>query len=38
VQMLKTEMHAGRKARLEKLGFGDAEAAELSGLHTRNFM
>jgi hypothetical protein len=38
VQTLKAEMHAGRKARLEKLGFGDAEAAELSGLHTRNFM
>ncbi len=38
VQMLKTEMHAGRKGRLEKLGFGDAEAAELAGLHTRNFM
>jgi TusA-related sulfurtransferase len=37
-QMLKTEMHAGRKARLEKLGFSDAEADELSGLHTRNFM
>jgi TusA-related sulfurtransferase len=38
VQMLKTEMHAGRKSRLERLGFGDAEADELSGLHTRNFM
>jgi hypothetical protein len=38
VQMLKTEMHAGRKARLEKLGFGEAEAADLSALHTRNFM
>jgi hypothetical protein len=38
VEMLKHEMHAGRKARLEKLGFGEAEAAELSGLHTRNFM
>jgi hypothetical protein len=38
VQMLKTEMHAGRKSKLERLGFGDAEADELSGLHTRNFM
>jgi hypothetical protein len=37
-QTLKDEMHAGRKARLEKLGFSDAEAAELSALHTRNFM
>jgi len=37
-QTLKDEMRAGRKARLEKLGFGDAEAAELSALHTRNFM
>ncbi|MCI0660079.1 MAG: ferritin-like domain-containing protein [Acidobacteria bacterium] len=38
VQMLKNEMHAGRKARLEKLGFDEAVAEELSGLHTRNFM
>src|SRR5262245_16032672 len=38
VQTLKNEMHAGRKARLEKLGFNETEAAELSGLHTRNFM
>jgi hypothetical protein len=37
-QTLKDEMHAGRKARLEKLGFSDAEATELSALHTRNFM
>jgi hypothetical protein len=37
-QTLKDEMRAGRMARLEKLGFGDAEAAELSALHTRNFM
>jgi TusA-related sulfurtransferase len=37
-QTLKDEMRAGRKARLEKLGFSDAEAAELSALHTRNFM
>ncbi len=38
VQTLKDEMRAGRKARLEKLGFSDAQAAELSALHTRNFM
>ncbi len=37
-QTLKEEMHAGRQARLEKLGFSGAEAAELSVLHTRNFM
>jgi len=37
-QTLKDEMRAGRKARMEKLGFSDAEAAELSALHTRNFM
>ena len=37
-QTLKDEMRAGRKSRLEKLGFSDAEAAELSALHTRNFM
>lgn len=38
VQTLKQEMHSGRKARLEKLGFSGAEAGELSALHTRNFM
>src|SRR5262249_4771163 len=37
-QTLKDEMRAGRKARLEKLGFSEAEAADLSALHTRNFM
>jgi TusA-related sulfurtransferase len=37
-QTLKDEMRAGREARLEKLGFSGAEAAELSALHTRNFM
>src|SRR5215471_6587645 len=37
-QTLKDEMRAGRESRLEKLGFSDAEAAELSALHTRNFM
>jgi hypothetical protein len=38
VQALKAEMHAGRRARLVKLGFSAAEAEELSALHTRNFM
>ncbi len=38
VQALQTEMHAGRKARLTKLGFSPTEADELSALHTRNFM
>jgi TusA-related sulfurtransferase len=38
VQELTEHMHAGRRARLEKLGFSGAEAAELSALHTRNFM
>ena len=38
VQTLKTEMHNGRAARLQKLGFTSAEANELSSLHTRNFM
>jgi TusA-related sulfurtransferase len=37
-QTLKDEMRDGRKARLERLGFSDAEAVELSALHTRNFM
>src|SRR5262249_12855889 len=37
-QTLKDEMRAGREARMEKLGFSEAEAAELSALHTRNFM
>jgi hypothetical protein len=37
-QTLKDEMRAGRKARLEKLGFSPPQAAELSALHTRNFM
>ncbi len=38
VQSLKEEMHAARQARLLKLGFAEAEADALSGLHTRNFM
>ena len=38
VQQLMRDMAEGRQARLEKLGFGAAEAAQLSSLHTRNFM
>ena len=38
VQQLMRDMAEGRQARLEKLGFGAAEAAPLSSLHTRNFM
>jgi hypothetical protein len=32
------EMRLGRTRRLIRLGYGDAEAEELSSLHTRNFM
>ena len=35
---LMQEMDQGRRKRLARLGFSDAEAAELSSLHTRNFM
>jgi hypothetical protein len=38
VLALKDEMDAGRQRRLRRLGFGEREAGELSGLHTRNFM
>jgi hypothetical protein len=38
VQTLQTDMDAGRRRRLEGLGFGEGEAADLSALHTRNFM
>lgn len=38
VAELQAQMDAGRRQRLERLGFGEGEAAELSGLHTRNFM
>ena len=31
-------MDEGRRRRLVRLGFTDDEAAELSALHTRNFM
>jgi hypothetical protein len=32
------DMDEGRKGRLLRLGYSEAEAAELSSLHTRNFM
>jgi hypothetical protein len=38
VRSLQAEMDEGRRRRLVRLGFADAEAAELSALHTRNFM
>ena len=38
VLRLQAEMNEGRQRRLKKLGFGEAEAAALSALHTRNFM
>ena len=38
VQALQVEMDTGRRRRLVRLGFSDAEAAELSMLHTANFM
>lgn len=38
VQALRAEMDEGRTRRLTRLGFPADEAAELSALHTRNFM
>ncbi|MFV2176781.1 hypothetical protein ACFHW2_22705 [Actinomadura sp. LOL_016] len=38
VRRLRAEMDEGRRHRLERLGFPPDEAAELSALHTRNFM
>jgi TusA-related sulfurtransferase len=38
VMQLTHDMDEGRRKRLRRLGFSEAEAAELSGLHTRNFM
>ncbi len=38
VQQLQADMDQGRRRRLVRLGFSDDEAAELSVLHTRNFM
>jgi hypothetical protein len=38
VETLQAEMDDGRRGRLARLGFDEHEAAELSALHTRNFM
>lgn len=38
VRTLQAEMDTGRQRRLVRLGFAGAEAAELSALHTNNFM
>jgi hypothetical protein len=38
VQKLQTEMDEGRQHRLVRLGFPADEAADISALHTRNFM
>lgn len=38
VQKLLRDMEEGRRYRVERLGFSKAEAAEISSLHTRNFM
>jgi hypothetical protein len=38
VQALVAQMDEGRRRRLARLGFSTDEAAELSALHTRNFM
>lgn len=38
VRQLERRMDEGRRRRLERLGFPADEAAELSALHTRNFM
>ena len=38
VSALVEEMHAGRRKRLQMLGFSEADSEEMSALHTRNFM
>ena len=38
VHSLLGDMDTGRRSNLERLGFSPAEAADLSSLHTRNFM
>jgi hypothetical protein len=38
VQALQADMNDGRRRRLIRLGFTEAEATELSALHTKNFM
>lgn len=35
---LQNDMDAGRRRRLERLGFAPREAEALSAFHTRNFM
>jgi hypothetical protein len=38
IQALQQDMDQGRRRRLVQLGFPSDEAAEISSLHTRNFM
>jgi hypothetical protein len=38
VQKLEADMDSGRRKRLARLGFSEKQAAELSELHTKNFM
>ena len=38
VQTLQADMDEGRRRRLIRLGFSEAQATELSALHTKNFM
>jgi hypothetical protein len=38
VQALKQDMAQGRQLRLNRLGFSESDAEQLSSLHTRNFM
>lgn len=38
VRRLRDEMEQGRRNRLSRLGFAPLDAAELSSLHTQNFM
>ena len=38
VQKLEQDMDAGRRKRLQRLGFSETDATALSELHTRNFM
>jgi hypothetical protein len=38
IQVLQEDMDKGRQRRMLQLGFPADEAAEISALHTRNFM
>ncbi len=38
IQKLESDMDEGRRKRLQRLGFASGDAAQLSSLHTRNFM